>query len=220
MDKNKGAELFRKLIARQLACPSGLIGRWVTAGWLDRVNAGMNQLTLEQLSLETEDSVIEIGFGGGGLLEQIVLTGKYQYVAGIDRSVDMVRQVDRRLNRMPGSKVDLRQGEIEKIPFGVDSFTKLCSVNTLYFWEHPEVAMAECQRVLRPGGRMTLCFNSKQNLIDWPVHRHGFKLYEIEEVEDLFSSAGFESLEVASDEADGRVQYYCVSGIATGGGTG
>jgi hypothetical protein len=74
--------------------------------------------------------------------------------------------------------------------------------------------MAECRRVLRQGGRMVLCFNSKENLIDWPVHKHGFRLYELEEVENVFTDAGFVSVDVVSESDQGNVRFYCVSGIA------
>jgi SAM-dependent methyltransferase len=202
------------MIARQLACPSGLVGRWFTAGWLDRANLAMNRSTLEQLHIKQGDRVLEIGFGGGDLLAQILSDGRCEFVAGVDRSIDMVHVVEKRLQRIAKGKFEVRVGDIENLPDEDGSFTKLCSVNTLYFWRQPSVAMAECRRVLQHGGRMVLCFNSKENLIGWPVHKHGFRLYELEEVENMFTDAGFVSVDVVSESDQGQVRFYCVSGIA------
>ncbi len=207
-------ELFRRTLARQLACPSGLVGRWFTAGWLDRANLAMNRSTLKQLHIKQGDRVLEIGFGGGDLLEQILSDGQCEFVAGVDRSVDMVRVVEKRLRRIAKGNFEVRVGDIEDVPYEDGSFTKLCSVNTLYFWRQPSVAMAECRRVLRDGGTMVLCFNSKENLIGWPVHKHGFRLYDLEEVESMFTDAGFVSVDVVSESDQGKVRFYCVSGVA------
>ena len=75
--------LSKKFIARQLANPSGLFGRQVTVRWLTKANAPMNKLTLDQLNLQPHDRILEVGFGGGDLLEQIMATRPCDYVAGV-----------------------------------------------------------------------------------------------------------------------------------------
>jgi hypothetical protein len=76
----------------------------------------------------------------------------------------------------------------------------LCTVNTLYFWEQPEVAAAELFRVLRSGGRLMIGFSPRAVLERMSVTRHGFRLYEAEEVEGLLSQAGFSSVDMLEDE--------------------
>lgn len=207
--------MFQKLIARQLARPTGIIGRLVTARWLNKANAKMNQFTLEQLAIEPGDRVFEIGFGGGDLLERILCSAQAEYVAGIDLSADMVRLANARLQRyIRDSKLEVRAGDVETLPYGSGEFTKLCSVNTVYFWRNPATALAECRRVLRPGGRLVVCFNSKKDLEAWPIHKHGFQLYELAEVESLLRVAGFSTIEAASATDAKQGLFYCVSGSA------
>lgn len=207
--------MLQKFIARQLAQPSGLFGRLFTARWLDKANARMNQLTLERLAINPEDRVLEVGFGGGDLLEQILTSTQREFVAGVDRSVAMVRLVSRRLRSyIQAAKAEVRCGDIEALPYRDGEFTKLCSVNTIYFWRDPSVALTECRRVLRPGGQILLCFNSRADLEAWPIHKHGFRLYEVAEVENLLRVAGFKTIEVASAEDSKQGVFYCVSGIA------
>lgn len=40
----------------------------------------MNQLTLERLAIKPEDRVLEIGFGGGDLLNQILSSTQSEFV--------------------------------------------------------------------------------------------------------------------------------------------
>jgi SAM-dependent methyltransferase len=210
-----GKAVLQKFIARQLAHPSGLFGRLFTARWLDKANARMNQLTLERLAIKAEDRLLEVGFGGGDLLERILSTRQSEFVAGVDLSADMVRLVSRRLRSyIEAGKAEVRCGDIEALPHNDGEFTKLCSVNTLYFWRNPALALAECRRVLRPGGQILLCFNSREDLEAWPIHKHGFRPYEVAEVENLLRAAGFKTIEVASANDVNQGLFYCVSGIA------
>jgi len=84
------------------------------------------------------------------------------------------------------------------------------TVNTLYFWPSPSVALAECRRVLAEGGVLLLCFDAKANLEQWAGHRFGFRLYEPPEVEALLRDAGFEVLDLHSRSFPGYGEAHCV----------
>ena len=207
--------MLQSFFSRQLARPSGLFGRLFTARWLDKANVGMNALTLDSLALVENDRLLEVGFGSGYLLEQVLVRGRCQQVAGLDVSQEMVAHVDRRLRRyVAAGKARVGQGDIESMPFADGEFTALCSVNTLYFWRDPDRALAECRRVLQSAGRLVLCFNAKHDMEQWPGHVHGFSLYELTEVERLIAAAGFRDIttRTAQDEAQG--EFYCVRAVA------
>jgi protein-L-isoaspartate O-methyltransferase len=76
---------YSERILRQLGNPSGMLGRFVL--WrLNRVNSGMNQVALAALALSEGDRVLEIGFGGGALLDEMIVQRKALLVAGAERS--------------------------------------------------------------------------------------------------------------------------------------
>ena len=207
--------MLQRFFARQLARPSGLFGRFVTARWLDKSSAAMNLLTFERLSLQPADRVLEVGFGSGYLLEKILSTGPRARVAGVDPSAEMVRLAGRRLaGYVRGGRAEVREGSIEALPFGDGEFTKLCTVNTLYFWRDADVALSECRRVLRRDGLLVLCFNAKEDLERWPGHRHGFRLYELREVEDALARSGFGAPDVADGRDPAQGLFHCVSAKA------
>jgi len=204
--------LLQKFIARQLAHPTGWFGSLFTARWLNKANLAMNEFTLERLSTSSDDRILEIGFGGGDFLEKILSTKSSEYVAGVDLSIYMVNVVGRRLRPYTQSgKAEVRCGDIEALPYANGEFTKVCRVNTLYFWRNPSVAVAECHRVLRPGGEILLCFNSREDLEAWPCHKYGFRLYDLLEVENLLKTSGFTTIKAASAHDSKQGLFYCVS---------
>lgn len=206
--------MFQKFISRQLARPSGLFGRLFTARWLEKANVGMNALTLAGLALTANDRLLEVGFGSGYLLEKVLMNRLCEYSAGVDVSHEMVKHVSGRLRcYIKAGKAGIRYGEIESIPYADAMFTKICSVNTLYFWRDPKVALSECRRVLKVGGRLALCFNSKTDLAQWPGHVHGFTLYELAEVEEMLAAAGFSEIETVSEHDKEQGLFYCVTGV-------
>ena len=175
----------------------------------------MNLLTFERLSLLPGDRVLEVGFGSGYLLEKILSTGLCSRVAGVDLSAEMVRLARRRLAKSIGDgKADVREGSIEALPFGDGEFTKLCTVNTIYFWREPAAALSECRRVLRGGGLLVLCFNAKEDLERWPGHRHGFRLYELAEIEEALARSGFGAIDAARAHDPAQGLFYCVNAKA------
>lgn len=207
--------IFQSFVARQLARPSGLVGRLFTARWLEKANAGMNSLALEALALGANDRLLELGFGSGYLLERVLANRLCAQVAGIDLSPEMVTLVSRRLRRhIEAGRAEIRLGDIESIPYADGGFSKVCSVNTLYFWKNPPLALAECRRVLATGGRLALCFNDKDAMARWPGHAHGFTLYEVGEVTQMLAAGGFSAIATSSADDARQGLFHCVTGIA------
>ena len=206
--------MFQAFFSRQLAKPSGLFGRLLTARWLEKANAGMNTLTLETLALGPGDRLLELGFGSGYLLEKVLSHRLCDFAAGADLSPEMVDRVGTRLRAyIAAGKAQIRHGDIEAIPFADDEFTRLCSVNTLYFWRDAQRALSECQRVLAPGGRLALCFNAKSEMLKWPGHVHGFTLYELAEVETMLAAAGFGEITTTNGNDPEQGRFHCVCAV-------
>ena len=162
------------------------------------------------------DRLLDIGFGSGDLLLEALGRDEGVKAAGLDLSEEMVRLARRRLRAfLQAGRLELRQGAIDAIPFEKAGFSRLISVNTLYFWPSPASALAECRRVLEDQGEFVLCFDAKEELEQWPGHRFGFKLYEPSEVEALVSEAGFLPVAVRSRVFPGYGTAHCVIASAS-----
>lgn len=65
------------------------------------------------------------------------------------------------------------------------------------YWKHPEKALQQCHRVLKPGGRMlvTLGYNSDPGNTHRKLNAsksHHLVAYTTQEATELFEAAGFE----------------------------
>ena len=158
---------------------------------MNRNNAKMNAFAVKLLELTPDDRVLEVGFGGGVALPSLMATATY--VAGVDRSPLMVQHANANFARaVSAGRAEFRQGSVEALPFGAATFTKACTVNTVYFWISLGVGFAELHRVLSPGGRLAVGFLPKE----W-MDRMGYPT-------DIFTSRSPEEVVAALNEAGFR----------------
>jgi ubiquinone/menaquinone biosynthesis C-methylase UbiE len=181
-----------KYLSAQLRQPSGAFGRYVMLRLLNRLNTPINALTLAVLQLKPNDRVLEVGFGGGDLMAKMTLVLTRGHVTGVDFSPDAVSAGTKRYaSLIESGKVELHCANVDALPFKSDMFTKACTVNTIYFWPDPLRAMVQLRTVLIEGGTLVVSFSPKEILEKRKPALYGFRLYEPDEVSDLFRSAGF-----------------------------
>ena len=187
-----------KFIARQLRQPSGFFGRYIMVHFLNRINVSLNNVALETLRLDPLDQVLEIGFGGGDLIARMsrILCGGH--ITGLDYSQSAVDVCTKRFSSLiHAGIIDLHCGNVAELPFNPDTFTKACTVNTIYFWPDPLTAFHQIYRVLKEGGNLVVCFSPRAFMeTRGKVIHHGFTLYNPEEVTALLTKAGFRNVQL------------------------
>ena len=171
----------------------------------------MNALVLRELDPRPGEAVLEVGFGGGALLAALVAAGAR--VSGADVSEAMVERARRRFGR----RVALVRASVEALPFADAAFDKAASVNNIYFWPDPALAMAELARVVRGGGLVAIAFEPPEELAKWPGHWHGFRLWQEAEVRTLMEGAGFVSIGAAWGTGRKPDRFLCLTGRRCGG---
>ena len=210
------AELMRfsSFFANQAKKPSGWFGRMVMSRIFDIGNARLNRLVYETLSPQTGDHVLEIGSGTGKLLERIARQVEGCVVEGIDFSNTMV-SIARRKNRkhIEKGKVLIHEGKIDDIPLTVEMYTKICSVNTIYFWPNPEAIVRNIVRLLKPGGMLVLGFEDITQLEQRQLDTDVFRFYATADVETLLIKAGFTSAVKTESNRVGSSVFHCTVAI-------
>jgi arsenite methyltransferase len=198
-------------IAGQLRRPSGLFGRHVVPRILNRSNAAMNKLTLRLLELVPDDRVLEIGFGGGDLIDRIAPVVTRGQIAGVDFSSEMTAFCTKRFRHLVAAgRLELRSADVGALPYAAGTFTKAATVNTIYFWPDPVAALSSIRRTLRAGGRLVVSFNPPATAAKLPYTKHGFALYEPDQVRALLLEANFRAVEVVGGSS-GLGEFFCAA---------
>ena len=111
---------------------------------------------LEVLNVRAGESVLEIGFGTGHSLATLArAVGEAGRVVGIDISSGMRDVASQRLQKEGIANVDLQVAETPPIAADSNSFDVVTMSFTLELFplEQIPAVLAECRRVLKPGGR-------------------------------------------------------------------
>jgi len=191
-----------RALAAQLSRPSGWFGRTVMTRLLNRGNRDLIAATLDGLPLGPGTRLLDVGFGGGALLELAQRRGAGT-VAGVDPSADAVAFL-RAQAAWREAPERLQVGAVEALPFAAVSFDVVATTNTVYFWPDLARAFAELHRVLAPGGRLTAGYSGAEKLRGYTgITSHGFHFHEDVAIRAAAEAAGF--VEVTVVELDGPV---------------
>lgn len=148
-----GTEAFERFVDLSARRPSG---HQMTAHYRNpEEHRASFEIALGALSLRPEDRYLEIGFGGGQLLEMALDT--VGSAAGIDHSPDMLALAsERNTASIVAGRLQLVYGDVERLPWTDDEFSCAASVNMFFFLESPQACLRELRRVLRPHGRLVI----------------------------------------------------------------
>jgi SAM-dependent methyltransferase/DNA-binding transcriptional ArsR family regulator len=103
--------------------------------------------------------VLDVGSGDGAAAAS--LAPYCRSLTCIDTSARMIESAKERLAKLP--HVQAQVADVHELPFAPASFDAVLMFHTLTYAEQPKKALAECARVLRPGGRLVLlCLNEHQ----------------------------------------------------------
>src|SRR5213596_2830627 len=127
------------------------------------------------IGAEREDRVLDVATGTGLVARGLVQRYGCE-VVGLDQSRDMLAGARRALATAPqlAARIDLVQGEAERLPFSDGEFDHLTFTYLLRYVDDPGTTLAELARVVKPGGRIA-CLEF--GLPDPPLWRLLWRLY-------------------------------------------
>jgi SAM-dependent methyltransferase/DNA-binding transcriptional ArsR family regulator len=96
--------------------------------------------------------VLDVGSGDGAAAG--TLAPYCRSLTCVDVSARMIEAARERLQAHPHVRAEV--ADVHDLPFRASSFDSVLVFHTLAYAEHPARALAECARVLRPGGRLAL----------------------------------------------------------------
>lgn len=187
-----------KILAQQLSNPEGELGKDV-AKMMNETNISMTKETIKALLLTDSEKVLELGHGNAGHLSYLLDFAQNINYTGLEISETMKSEAQA-INQkyLPQAKFQLYDGK--KIPFENESFDKILTVNTIYFWENPVDFLNEIYRVLKEHGSFVLTF-AKKDFVETLPFTADFKLYNYEDIELLISQTNFKRM-IKSDKEE------------------
>jgi demethylmenaquinone methyltransferase/2-methoxy-6-polyprenyl-1,4-benzoquinol methylase len=170
----------------------------------ERSEEPLRNYGLEKLALRRGERVLEIGFGtGSSLVELATLVGPEGKVFGVDLADQMLKIATQKLQDTGlENRVELICGDAMLLPYPAESMDAIFTSFTLELFDTPEIpiVLAECKRVLRPGGRIGVVSMSKQgengtlvHIFEW-THQHFPNFLDCRPifVREVVEAAGFQ----------------------------
>ncbi len=173
---------------------------WAEAGRgdeMERHHMPIFEPTLPLMDVKANDRVLDLGCGSGWATRLVAKRFHPKKIVGIDISDEMVRRAAEQSKGI--ANLEFLHGAAERIPAADDSFDKIFSIESFYYWPDQMVGLKEAKRVLAPGGKLFILINLyKDNhySLRWadelkvPVHA----LSEAEYI-DLLHKTGFKDAE-------------------------
>jgi len=181
--------------------PGGRLGRLL----MRAMNISHYQLThwgLSHLSIGKQDTILDVGCGGGGTvhaLAKLAANGKVYGIDFSDESVLVSRRTNKQLVQM--GRVEIQQSSVSCLPFSGSLFDLVTAVNTHNFWPDLVADMQEILRVLKPGGKLII-IGSVYNGGKYDKRNQKFSelikiaFPSVHELRELFLRAGYSEVQM------------------------
>lgn len=188
-----------KYISKQFGNPTGLGGK-ISTLLMNCMNKKMYRAIIQNLQICKNDTVLDIGFGNGFLLNQTAKKNP-QKLLGVEISNDMIFEASKR-NKLylQNEKMELSLADVQNLPYADNFIDKIYTVNTVYFWKDTMAGFAEIYRILKPNGLFLNAVYTKKWLNRLPVTKYGFHKFTLEELQIKTAQCGFLILKVLEIE--------------------
>lgn len=133
---------------------------WAAAGRGDAMEDHHSDITNQTLGLmdfNPTDRVLDLGCGTGWASRRLARMVPEGEVVGIDVADEMLRRAEQASSGI--ANVRYLWGSAEKIPAADNSFDKVLSVESFYYYADQGKALDELRRVMALGGRLFILIN-------------------------------------------------------------
>ena len=173
---------FIKYVGGNFGNPNGIAGK-ISTKLMNIMNQRQYKAILDNINLEHNDILLDIGFGNGYLINKLFKENIPIKIYGIEISNDMINNASKKYKKIIGNGyLKLYSENIVNTSFENEQFNKLYTVNTIYFWNDLEKCFFEIKRILKPNGIFLNAIYTKEYLNKIIYTKYGFNKYSIEDL--------------------------------------
>lgn len=181
--------MLTRFLIKQSQKPSGLIGRVITKIWSFYFKK-LSLWAIKQTTISGNYRILEIGYGGGSTIKNLLALNKHLEVHGIDISKESYRTAQRvHSDSIRKGSVQLKIGNVENIPYQNNYFDRVFAIQTHIFWKDIKKSFQEVYRVM--SSNSTLIIASEKEKINY--HMTDYRTSH--EFIQLLTSIGFSKIE-------------------------
>ncbi len=202
---------FIKFVGNNFGNPSGIVGKLFTK-LMNIMNQKQYKAVLENLNLEPNDTLLDIGFGNGYLINKLLKNNIPIKIFGIEISNDMINNVSKKYKQfIENGYLKLCLENIENTSFNNETFDKIYTINTIYFWNDLEKCFSEIKRILKPNGIFLNAIYTKEYLDKIIYTKYGFNKFSLEDIIKVSEKNGMKIIKVV--EIKKKKAYCVIAGI-------
>lgn len=183
---------------------------------MNESHSAVTEWALEFLDFGEKDQVLDIGCGGGATLRRMSKRVPKGHLTGVDYSgVSVKLSSETNAEDLRSGKMEVLEASVEALPFEEETFDKIVTVESFYFWPDPAKNLREVLRILKKGGIFLLVADIYQKEHMEEKTLENIRRYQMHnptktEFRELFEQAGFTSVEIHTKEGE---DWICVEGV-------
>jgi ubiquinone/menaquinone biosynthesis C-methylase UbiE len=180
------------LVDEQYRTPKGLLGVYFGEKMVHQHRIE-TWWTLELLKLKDNDCVLELGCGAGYAVKKALRDSNVKKVVGFDLSQTALASARFR-NRVNinNNRAEFVFGNVKSLPFQDGMYSKVYSIQSVYFWDSIQDSINEIYRVLKPGGSLIITLSDGKNGIPWT----NIQRMLLEELIPIMKIRGFKNIDL------------------------
>lgn len=151
---------------------------------------------LEHVSLDTPKNILDIGFGGGQNLRNLLQLAPQAKLYGIDYSEASYKKCEE-LNEeaIQEGKIEITMGSAEALPYPKGKFDLVTAFETIYYWKNIEDCFKNICDVLTDRGVFMLCNEDMDaSGLEDVAKALDMRFYTQEQLKKYLHKAGFQTV--------------------------
>lgn len=181
--------MLTEFLIKQSQKPSGLIGRVITKIWSFYFKK-LSLWAIKQTTISDNYRILEIGYGGGSTIKNLLALNKNLEIHGIDISKESYRTAQRvHSDSIRKGSAQLKIGNVENMPYQNNYFDRIFAIQTHIFWKDIKKSFQEVYRVLSSNSTLIIASEKEK------IHYHMTDYRTSHEFSQLLTSIGFSKIE-------------------------